>query len=513
MVMKEPTNAVWKPSPSMISRNSAFRKSIFVPLSPPQIWVVCQLIWSGLYIIAWVVPYVPNRLRLFYNLFPFHQVRLRIWDLLCRVCNLKADATIMFTIVALTTALEWLWTSSGQALDGLWNLEMAGTMPAEFENHACSQTTPSTIFKTSMANPSPHVPSEESARGHVPTKKRGRRSGGKPTATPTPKGPSVSWDADPTCTDKLVSWMVSHSGDHNILFHDCLSNSTPLVLSPDDKPSGKNKKEVTTAITKHIFEHDLVYASLYAVDPGKFAMSVTNRLGMLKSKCCEQHAWFSSTGSGVMPDGSTAPNLLGENDAAEEDGITSDIPVCCNESMDFMMNDPEIPEGLGNNYGVDGAMNEDHMMGWRAHQIQLAMCASVKPSSQGSTTSSTKKVSSTIAKKLEDLDKESDMYHGELEDSQTRCAALQYNYAIWDKELELQWEELNSKCANAEIEFRWEQDLKKLEIELKKAEESAFSQQIELVQPQITLKVLEQAPSSSTAASGKIPTSAGPSSG
>ncbi|KAI6101885.1 hypothetical protein F5141DRAFT_1218093 [Pisolithus sp. B1] len=457
-----------------------------------------------------------------------------------------------------------------------------------------------------VANPSPHVPSEESARGH---------------------GPSVSWDADPTCTDKLVSWMVSHSGDHNILFHDCLSNSTPLVLSPDDKPSGKNKKEVTTAITKHIFKHDLVYASLYVVDPGKFAMSVTNWLGMLKSKCCEQHARFSSTGSGVMPDGSTAPNLLaevlrifpyycelnsiwhgipssdselissqlnanhaenflalvkarstqegncaeggdpvadieGRNDAAEEDGITSDIPVCCNESMDFVMNDPEIPEGLGNNYGVDGAMNEDHDDGMEGSSNPAShVCvdvgpthrkdavptpfilkdkprtpssdgcnaftrhspyacpptsvsgASVKPSSQGGTTSSTKKVSSMIAKKLEDLDKESDMYHGELEDLQTRCAVLQYNYAIWDKELELQWEELNSKCANAEIEFRWEQDLKKLEIELKKAEESAFSQQIELMQLQITLKVLEQAPSSSTAASGKIPTSAGPSSG
>ncbi|KAI6117127.1 hypothetical protein EDD16DRAFT_1707879 [Pisolithus croceorrhizus] len=139
--------------------------------------------------------------------------------------------------------------------------------------------------------------------------------------------------------------------------------------------------------------------------------------------------------------------------------------------------------------------------------------ASVKPSSWGSTASLTKKVSSMISKKLEDLDKESDMYHGELEDSQTYHAVLWYNYAIQDKELELQWEELNSKCANAEIEFCWEQDLKKLDIELKKAEESALSHQIELVQLQITLKALEQAPSLSTTAPGKTPTPTSPSSG
>ncbi|KAI6018966.1 hypothetical protein PISMIDRAFT_120021, partial [Pisolithus microcarpus 441] len=224
---------------------------------------------------------------------------------------------------------------------------------------------------------------------------------------------TISWDADPTCTDKLVSWIVTHSGDCNILFHDHLSNTTHLVLSPDDKPSGKNKKEVSTVIAKHIFECDLVYASLYALDPGN-----------LKSKYHEQHARFSSTGGGVMPGGSTAPNLLakvlciflyfseldliwhsipsfnsklissqlhanhtenflalikarstqegdcaeggdptadikGRNDAANEDGTTSDIPTCHDESMDFVMDNPEIPEEFGENYGVNGTMNED----------------------------------------------------------------------------------------------------------------------------------------------------------
>ncbi|KAI6046840.1 hypothetical protein EDC04DRAFT_2887319 [Pisolithus marmoratus] len=389
------------------------------------------------------------------------------------------------------------------------------------------EVTPGTV-----ANPSPPVPSEESAGGHAFTRKQGGRSGGKPTATPTPKGPSISWDADPTHMDKLVSWIVSHSGDCNILFHDCLSNITPLVLSPDDKPSGKNKKEVTSVITKHIFEHDVAYASLYALDPGKFATSVTNQLAM-------------------------------GDPAADEDGTISNIPECHDETMDFMMDNPEIPGGFGDDYSIGGAMNEDHdddgmgglsnpashvhmdvgssyrkdavptpfVLKDKPRMPSLDACnaftrhspyacpptsvsgASMKPSSQSSTTSSTKKVSSVIAKKLEELDKESDMYCGELEDLQTCHAALCYNYAIWDKELDLQQEVLNLKNANAEIKFRHEQDLKRLEIELKKAEESTFSWQIKLLQLQITLKTLEQGPLSSTAPSRNPSASASPSSG
>ncbi|KAL4067194.1 hypothetical protein V8B97DRAFT_2025269 [Scleroderma yunnanense] len=94
---------------------------------------------------------------------------------------------------------------------------------------------------------------------------------------------------NPIYTNKLVSWIVNHSANCNTLFHDHLSSVPPPALFSDDRPSGKNK-EVATVITKHIFEHDQAYASLYASDPGK-----------LESKYCEY---------GIIPDGGSAPNLL-----------------------------------------------------------------------------------------------------------------------------------------------------------------------------------------------------------
>ena len=86
----------------------------------------------------------------------------------------------------------------------------------------------------------------------------------------------VQWDTDPTCTDKLVSWILNHPADCNILFHDRLSNSPTLTLSPEERPSGNNKKDITAVITKHIFKDDLAYSVLYPSDPGKFAFLVTN---------------------------------------------------------------------------------------------------------------------------------------------------------------------------------------------------------------------------------------------
>ena len=62
-------------------------------------------------------------------------------------------------------------------------------------------------------------------------------------------------------------------------------------------------------------------------------------------------------------------------------------------------------------------------------------------------TSATKKVLSgsgtTIIKRIEDLDKKSDLFQTEIEDVKTRRATLRYNYAIRDKELDVQKEELN----------------------------------------------------------------------
>ncbi|KAL4069010.1 hypothetical protein J3A83DRAFT_4373282 [Scleroderma citrinum] len=68
----------------------------------------------------------------------------------------------------------------------------------------------------------------------------------------------ISWDADPTCSEKLVAWLVSHPADCHILFHDHTGNSsTTSALFTNDKPSGRNKKDVQAAIAKHIFKHDI----------------------------------------------------------------------------------------------------------------------------------------------------------------------------------------------------------------------------------------------------------------
>jgi len=141
------------------------------------------------------------------------------------------------------------------------------------------------------ACPPTQGPSAAPSMGHMPTtasKKQGGKAAGKVVAlspatgaaTSATKGPSVQWDTDPAHTDKLVTWILNHPADHNILFHDHLSNTPPPTLSPENKPSRKNKKDVTAVIAKYIFQDDQVYSTLYASDAGKFAMSVTNRLSM-----------------------------------------------------------------------------------------------------------------------------------------------------------------------------------------------------------------------------------------
>ena len=87
---------------------------------------------------------------------------------------------------------------------------------------------------------------------------------------------------------------------------------------------------------------------------------------------------------------------------------------------------------------------------------------------------------SSLSKKISELDKESDMYEDEG-DAHTWRAAMQYNYFIQKKELELKCNEHNAQIANADVMFRHEHELKKLNLKLKKAEESSFGKQIEML--------------------------------
>ena len=133
-------------------------------------------------------------------------------------------------------------------------------------------------------------------RGGVPQRKRHGR-GSKTVSTPTPApaptlststsqaapGPSkktlavnITWEG--RHTDMLVAWITSHSADCHILFHDHSSSASASRFSQasKDRPSGKNKKDVSAAIAKHIFETDPDHANTYVEEPGRYVMSVIN---------------------------------------------------------------------------------------------------------------------------------------------------------------------------------------------------------------------------------------------
>lgn len=63
--------------------------------------------------------------------------------------------------------------------------------------------------------------------------------------------------------------------------------------------------------------------------------------------------------------------------------------------------------------------------------------------------------------KLDELDRQSDALQSE--GTHQSCASLRYNYTIRKHELDNQRDELAAKLANAEIEFKREQELKKQE--------------------------------------------------
>jgi hypothetical protein len=56
---------------------------------------------------------------------------------------------------------------------------------------------------------------------------------------------------------------------------------------------------------------------------------------------------------------------------------------------------------------------------------------------------------------------------------------VKYDFAVRAKELNLQQKEHTAKVASTDTEHRYQVDLKKLDIELKQAEESAASRQID----------------------------------
>ncbi|KIK12569.1 hypothetical protein PISMIDRAFT_120664 [Pisolithus microcarpus 441] len=91
----------------------------------------------------------------------------------------------------------------------------------------------------------------------------------------------VQWDA--TCTNQLVTWLLTHAADRHILFHNKNTGESscapPAALG--DKPSGRNKKEVHLTIASHIFANDPVYGGQWAANLERFQVSHAKRLNQM----------------------------------------------------------------------------------------------------------------------------------------------------------------------------------------------------------------------------------------
>ena len=139
-----------------------------------------------------------------------------------------------------------------------------GSAPAATQTKCHAQGgRPATIETASLIPPSLHL--EEPQAASLPTK-------------PTKKSAAnIIWEGH--CTDQLVDWITSHISDHHILFHDHSASALTAQPPPGDKPSGKNKKDIASAIAKQIFGDDPDHATSYTSDPARYVTSVTNHLG------------------------------------------------------------------------------------------------------------------------------------------------------------------------------------------------------------------------------------------
>ncbi|KAL4069008.1 hypothetical protein J3A83DRAFT_4188931 [Scleroderma citrinum] len=95
-----------------------------------------------------------------------------------------------------------------------------------------------------------------------------------------------------------------------------------------------------------------------------------------------------------------------------------------------------------------------------------------------------------------------ELFHGDMQMLSPHWGqkALLMNYVIRNKEMALQQDEMLFNCENAEAEFRCQEGLKKLEIDLKLIKENVYSKQIKALQLQVWLAELQgsKQPSSSS---------------
>ncbi|KIK86888.1 hypothetical protein PAXRUDRAFT_152523 [Paxillus rubicundulus Ve08.2h10] len=78
----------------------------------------------------------------------------------------------------------------------------------------------------------------------------------------------------PPPTEKLISWLLSHTPERVVIFYDKKDCSRQECTGPQSKPSGSTKKLVQAAITKELFETDPTYGTIYASNQEKFALAI-----------------------------------------------------------------------------------------------------------------------------------------------------------------------------------------------------------------------------------------------
>ncbi|KAG2065199.1 hypothetical protein BDR04DRAFT_1161674 [Suillus decipiens] len=121
---------------------------------------------------------------------------------------------------------------------------------------------------------------------------------------------AIQWQSESALTDVLVNYLTTHPADCRIRIHfysDCKKAMSPV----DDRPSGLDKGQICTVITKVIFTGHPKYGQAYVHNQKKFCNAVSNRITNLRSKYKRLKTRFSDMGTGVMLlDGMATNNLL-----------------------------------------------------------------------------------------------------------------------------------------------------------------------------------------------------------
>jgi DNA-binding helix-hairpin-helix protein with protein kinase domain len=137
--------------------------------------------------------------------------------------------------------------------------------------------------------------------------------------------------------------------------------------------------------------------------------------------------------------------------------------------------------------------------------ISLPSAATSPASSSGAVikkaTSTSARVKNDLLEKLSDFTRETNNRIEDKEDQRTRRFVAKMNYAVRDKELEMQRNQMTEERTNAEAIHHCELVRMQKDIKLKKAEESCVARQVEMLQLQIQLERLQQKGQSSLSGS------------